>query len=225
MGPRHIWKAWRKLRARRNIVGGTVGMSFLVAATSAALGQTPVPSTDQSTGQASGEPSEDVALPGVQVAAQRARSYLPTNPGLFRLTDQYLDIPQSMAIVTKDLMREQAAFTLRDSLRNVTGISLQAGEGGGGQGDNLSLRGYPARTDIFLDGIRDVGQYNRDVFNLEAVEVLGPLGRLLRPRIDGRRHQPDQQIPATGALLRLHAQRGQRPARTRHRRLQPAPRP
>ena len=174
MGPRRIWKAWRKLRARQNLLGGTVGMSFLVAA-SAAFGQTPGQSTDQTTGQTPGPQPEAIALPGVQVGAQRARSYLPSNPGLFRLTDNYLDIPQSMTIVTQDLMREQAAFNLRDSLRNVTGISLQAGEGGGGQGDNLSLRGFPARTDIFLDGIRDTGQYNRDVFNLEQVDVLkGP---------------------------------------------------
>ena len=94
-------------------------------------------------------------------------------------------------------MREQAAFNLRDALRNVTGISLQAGEGGGGQGDNLSLRGFPARTDIFLDGIRDTGQYNRDVFNLEAVDVLkGPSAVVLRPRVDGRRHQPGEQDAA-----------------------------
>src|SRR5262249_57556657 len=55
------------------------------------------------------------------------------------------------------------------------GMWVEAGEGGGAQGDNLTLRGFNARTDIFLDGIRDTGQYNRDVFNLEAVEVLkGP---------------------------------------------------
>jgi catecholate siderophore receptor len=178
MGPRRIWKAWRKLRARQHLLGGTVGMSVLVA-TSSALGQTPTQTLSQSTdppaGQTPAPQPEAIPLPGVQVGAQRARSYLPSNPGLFRLTDNYLEIPQSMTIVTQDLMREQAAFNLRDSLRNVTGISLQAGEGGGGQGDNLSLRGFPARTDIFLDGIRDTGQYNRDVFNLEAVEVLkGP---------------------------------------------------
>jgi catecholate siderophore receptor len=177
MGPRHIWKAWRTLRKRHHL-GGTVGMSVLMAA-SAAFGQTPAApaqGTDQTPSSGTGTQSSDaIALPGVQVGAQRARSYLPSNPGLFRLTDTYLDIPQSMTVVTQDLMREQAAFNLRDSLRNVTGIALQAGEGGGGQGDNLSLRGFSARTDIFLDGIRDVGQYNRDVFNLEQVDVLkGP---------------------------------------------------
>ena len=72
-------------------------------------------------------------------------------------------------------MQEQAVTSFRDALRNVTGISLAAGEGGGAQGDNLTLRGFNARNDYFLDGIRDQGSYTRDVFNLEAIEVLkGP---------------------------------------------------
>ena len=159
MSPRRTRRAWRTLRARKKLVGSTVGMSFLMA-TSSALGQ---------------QQPEAIALPGLQVGAQRPKSYLPDNPNLFRIPEQYLDIPQSVTTITETLMREQAVFNLRDSLRNVTGISLQAGEGGGAQGDNLTLRGFNARTDIFLDGIRDTGQYNRDVFNLEAVEVLkGP---------------------------------------------------
>ena len=66
--------------------------------------------------------------------------------------------------------------TLRDALRNVPGISLAAGEAGA-QGDNLTIRGFTARNDIFLDGIRDFGSYYRDSFNYEQVEVLeGPAG-------------------------------------------------
>lgn len=75
----------------------------------------------------------------------------------------------------QELIQEQGVTNLRDALRNVTGISFQAGEGGGAQGDNLSLRGFNARNDFFLDGVRDQGSYFRDVFNIEAVEVLnGP---------------------------------------------------
>jgi catecholate siderophore receptor len=63
---------------------------------------------------------------------------------------------------------------MREALRNVTGLSLNAGEGGV-QGDNITLRGYSARNDIYLDGVRDWGAYTRDVFNLESIEVLkGP---------------------------------------------------
>ncbi len=64
--------------------------------------------------------------------------------------------------------------TLRDALRDVPGVSLAAGEGGQ-QGDNLSIRGFNAQNDFYLDGMRDFGSYYRDPFDLESVEVLkGP---------------------------------------------------
>ena len=73
-----------------------------------------------------------------------------------------------------DVMQEQGVTTLRDALRNVAGISLAAGEGGA-QGDNLTIRGFTARNDLFIDGMRDFGSYYRDPFNTQEVEVLqGP---------------------------------------------------
>ena len=84
------------------------------------------------------------------------------------------DTPQTVSVVSKAVMEQQAATTLRDSLRNVAGISLAAGEGGA-QGDNLTIRGFSARNDLFIDGMRDFGSYYRDPFNIEEVEVLqGP---------------------------------------------------
>jgi catecholate siderophore receptor len=63
---------------------------------------------------------------------------------------------------------------MRRALRNAPGISLAAGEGGS-QGDNLTIRGFTARNDIFLDGMRDFGSYYRDPFDYEQVDVLeGP---------------------------------------------------
>ncbi len=56
-------------------------------------------------------------------------------------------------------------------LRNVAGITFQAGEGGVPAGDQLTIRGFSARTDMFIDGVRDFGGYSRDAFNLEQVEV------------------------------------------------------
>ncbi|MDT9598385.1 TonB-dependent receptor [Sphingosinicella rhizophila] len=86
------------------------------------------------------------------------------------------DAPQSISIIAKEVIEQQAASSLRDVLRNVSGISMAAGEGGGGPGgDNLTLRGFGARNDIFVDGIRDFASYTRDVFNIEQVEVVkGP---------------------------------------------------
>jgi catecholate siderophore receptor len=96
----------------------------------------------------------------------------PASP---KFTQPLLDTPQSVTIVSAELMQQQGVTTLRDALRNVPGISMQAGEGGVPAGDNLSLRGFSARTDLFIDGIRDFGGYSRDPFNLEQIEVVkGP---------------------------------------------------
>lgn len=84
------------------------------------------------------------------------------------------EMPQSVTSVPRELIEERVATTVRDALRNVTGISLAAGEGGF-SGDALTLRGFSARSDFFIDGSRDLGQYTRDPFFLESVDVLkGP---------------------------------------------------
>ena len=88
------------------------------------------------------------------------------------------DIPQSVTIVNSALMQAQGATSLADALRNVPGITIGAAEGGS-IGNNFNLRGFSARTDLYLDGMRDRGQYYRDVFSLDAVEVLqGPSSML-----------------------------------------------
>lgn len=94
--------------------------------------------------------------------------------GLGQFTETLTDTPQTVNVVPQFIMQEQAATTLRDGLRNVPGVSIAAGEAGN-QGDNLTIRGFSARSDMFIDGIRDFGSYYRDAFNYEAIEVLqGP---------------------------------------------------
>jgi catecholate siderophore receptor len=91
-----------------------------------------------------------------------------------KFTEPLRDTPQSITVVPRQVMDDQGVTTLRDALRNVAGISIAAGEGGS-QGDNLTLRGFTARGDIFLDAMRDFGSYYRDPFNLETVAALkGP---------------------------------------------------
>jgi catecholate siderophore receptor len=88
------------------------------------------------------------------------------------------DIPQSVTVVQRSVLEAQAATTMTEALRNVPGITISAGEGGQ-IGDNVNLRGFSARTDMFLNGFRDRGQYTRDTFATEAVEVLkGPSSML-----------------------------------------------
>ena len=74
-----------------------------------------------------------------------------------KYTEPLRDTPQTITVIPESVIQAQGATTLRDVLKNVTGISIQAGEGGVPSGDNLSIRGFNARTDIFVDGIRDTG--------------------------------------------------------------------
>jgi catecholate siderophore receptor len=92
----------------------------------------------------------------------------PSSP---KFTQPLRDIPQTITVIPQSIMQQQGATTLRDVLRNVTGISIQAGEGSAPAGDNLSIRGFNARSDMFVDGVRDFGGYTRDPFNVEQVEI------------------------------------------------------
>ena len=110
--------------------------------------------------------SEEIVVRGEKYRINTLNSRLP----------DVRDAPQSISIIPREVIEQQAANSLTDVLRNVTGISMAAGEGGGGPGgDNLTLRGFGARNDIFVDGIRDFASYTRDTFNVEQVEVVkGP---------------------------------------------------
>ncbi len=92
-----------------------------------------------------------------------------------KYTEPLRDVPQTVAVIPKAVIEEQGATTLRDVLRNVPGLTIAAGEGGAPAGDNLTLRGFSARNDVFIDGVRDLSPQARDPFNLEQVEVVkGP---------------------------------------------------
>ncbi len=91
-----------------------------------------------------------------------------------------IEVPQTIEVIPREVMEAQGVTTLSDALRNVPGISLQAGEGGGASsttGDMFNLRGFSANNSLFVDGVRDDGLMSRDVYNLEQVEVfMGPTG-------------------------------------------------
>lgn len=110
--------------------------------------------------------------PEVVVTGQAEPLYKPQAVASPKLQGPLRDVPQTITVIPQTVIQEQGATNLRDVLRNVPGISIQAGEGGGGlPGDNMSIRGFNARTDLFVDGVRDYGSYSRDPFNYEQIEV------------------------------------------------------
>lgn len=93
---------------------------------------------------------------------------------LQKLTQPLIDTPQSITTVPEKTLADQGATNLNDALRMVPGISLGAGETSW-QGNNVYLRGFTTRDDMFVEGQRDYGYYYRDPFDDERIEVLeGP---------------------------------------------------
>ena len=93
-----------------------------------------------------------------------------TSTGL-KFESSIRDIPQSVSVVTEKLIKSQNAFNLRDALKNVSGLTIAAGEGGR-TGDSITLRGFSANSDTYMDGAKENGQYFRDTFFIERAEVL-----------------------------------------------------
>ncbi len=149
------------------------------------------------------------AVIGVQATESVSVSASATSSiSLDKFTEPLLEIPQTVTVVPQFLVQDQAISTLRDSLRNVPGISLAAGEAGA-QGDNLTIRGFTARNDIFLDGIRDFGSYYRDSFNYEQVEALeGPAGIQFGRGSTGGVVNQESKVPEVERFIDVQAQFG-----------------
>ncbi len=121
--------------------------------------------------------ANETSLPPIKATASAERDNSRAATGA-KFDTPLRDLPQSVTVLDRKMLDTQAAASLKDALRNVPGITLGAGEGGV-IGDNINLRGFSARTDVYLDSMRDRGQYTRDVFALDAVEVLkGPSSML-----------------------------------------------
>src|SRR5690606_25972078 len=100
----------------------------------------------------------------------------PAQAGISRLPVALSDTPQTVNVVTQQVIQEQRLTSMEEALRTVPGITFSAGEGGV-QGDTPIVRGFAARGDMFRDGIRDPGWYTRDLFSSDRVEVYkGPSG-------------------------------------------------
>lgn len=119
-----------------------------------------------------------------------------------RYTSPLRDLPQTISVVPREVIEQQGATTLRDVLRNVPGLTMTAGEGGVAAGDNLTVRGYSARNDIFVDGVRDLSPQSRDPFNLEQVEVTkGPTSAVYGRGSAGGTINLVSKAPSMGKIL------------------------
>jgi catecholate siderophore receptor len=98
---------------------------------------------------------------------------LQSGTGIGRLPGSLQDTPQTVNVVSERQLKEQNTTTVDQALRNVPGVTVNVGEGGGGMnGDQFRIRGFQAKGDLYVDGLRDFGVYVRDSFAVEQVEVI-----------------------------------------------------
>ena len=92
-----------------------------------------------------------------------------------RLTEEVRDTPRSVTIIPKEVIEDIGAQSFRDVVRSSPGVTLGTGEGGNAFGDRIFIRGFEARNDIYIDGMRDPGVSSREIFAVEQIEIVrGP---------------------------------------------------
>jgi catecholate siderophore receptor len=158
----------------------------LLVAPAAMAQQTPAEQTpgtappDPTTAQVPAAPAAPTATmtPVTVTGTRPSDDFAPPPTSINRLGGEIRDIPQSVVIINKALMQSQGATSFQSAIRNTPGLTIGAAEGGT-IGNVVNLNGFSARTDIYLDGMRDRAQYYRDTFALEQIEILmGPSSML-----------------------------------------------
>lgn len=128
------------------------------------------PASAEDPGVADG-PQDATHLGTITVTGQPA----PREPDSPEFVAPLVDTPRSVTIIPQQIIEQTAATSLQDILRTSPGITFGAGEGGQPLADRPFIRGQASGNNIFVDGLRESGGQQREVFNLEQVEVVkGP---------------------------------------------------
>ncbi len=93
-----------------------------------------------------------------------------------KFPEPLLNTPKTVTVLTKDIIEDKNATTLKQAILSTAGVTLGSGEGGNAFGDRFFIRGFDARNDVFIDGVRDSGVSVRENFFTEQIEILrGPM--------------------------------------------------
>lgn len=103
------------------------------------------------------------AVPGAPYLAERVSDPRRTRP--------VAETPQTITVLTATQIEDSGRSDLREILDGQPGITLGTGENGNAFGDRYIIRGHEARSDIFVDGLRDPGMTIRESFATEQVEI------------------------------------------------------
>jgi catecholate siderophore receptor len=92
-----------------------------------------------------------------------------------KFPEPLLNTPKTVTVLSKDVLADENATSLKQAVLNTAGVTLGTGEGGNAFGDRFFVRGFDTRNDVFIDGVRDSGVSVRENFFTEQIEILrGP---------------------------------------------------
>lgn len=92
-----------------------------------------------------------------------------------KFPEPLLNTPKTITVLTREVLQDKNITSLREVGRSTAGVTLGSGEGGNAFGDRFFIRGFDARNDVFIDGIRDPAVSIRENFFTEQIEILrGP---------------------------------------------------
>lgn len=111
------------------------------------------------------------AMELIKVHGVRNSIYNVKNSGDVRRLAELVDTPQTITVLTKDQIEESGKTDLKEILAAQAGVTLGTGENGNAFGDRYIIRGHEARSDVFVDGLRDPGMTTRESFATEQVEI------------------------------------------------------
>lgn len=111
------------------------------------------------------------AIEVVEVYGERNALYKASRSGDTRRTADLASTPQTMTILTQSQILDSGKTDLKEILAAQAGITLGTGENGNAFGDRYIIRGHEARSDVFVDGVRDPGMTTRESFATEQIEI------------------------------------------------------
>ena len=114
-------------------------------------------------------------------------------------------VPQSIESVKASELTAFGQPTLSEALTGIPGVNAS----GDTRFDGVTIRGFSASNDFYLDGLRDDMQYTRDLGNIERVEVLkGPAAVLYGRGSTGGIVNRVSKVPQKGQASSVSAQVG-----------------
>ncbi|KGG85740.1 TonB-dependent receptor [Comamonas thiooxydans] len=121
---------------------------------------------------ASAMAQQETTLSTVNVEAAAESSFKTETSPQGKFTAPLLDTPKTVQVINEEIIKQTGATSLQDALRSTPGITFGNGEGGNPTGDQPFIRGMDAQSSTFVDGMRDIAAGTRELFNVEAVEVI-----------------------------------------------------